>query len=171
MDESFDPLKCTEDLPSSPGCHMDYGNVLKTTRRPFILLSFVKTYLMVITFHHHPFPRRHAGPAGSGGRPEVAGSVPGGSRSVSPGVELLPKHQLARWTRRHRHQSREPPAENGPPQEVCTHDLWPVPVNCRGSPSSSAHNYEFSFYFILTHFVIVVIKSLYLVYLVDHVPH
>lgn len=25
MDESFDPLKCNEDLPSSPGCHMDYG--------------------------------------------------------------------------------------------------------------------------------------------------
>ena len=28
MDETFDPLKCNEDLPSSPGCHMDYGNIL-----------------------------------------------------------------------------------------------------------------------------------------------
>lgn len=28
MDESFDPLKCNEDLPSSPGCHMDYGKIL-----------------------------------------------------------------------------------------------------------------------------------------------
>lgn len=28
MDESFDPLKCTEDLPSSPGCNMDYGKIL-----------------------------------------------------------------------------------------------------------------------------------------------
>lgn len=27
MDESFDPLKCNEDLSSSPGCHMDYGKV------------------------------------------------------------------------------------------------------------------------------------------------
>lgn len=25
MEDSFDPLKCHEDLPSSPGCHMDYG--------------------------------------------------------------------------------------------------------------------------------------------------
>lgn len=27
MDESFDPLKCNEDLSSSPGCHMDYGKI------------------------------------------------------------------------------------------------------------------------------------------------
>ncbi|XP_034734778.1 HMG box-containing protein 1 isoform X1 [Etheostoma cragini] len=27
MDESFDPLKCTEELPSSPGCHMDYDDM------------------------------------------------------------------------------------------------------------------------------------------------
>lgn len=27
MDESFDPLKCHEDLPSSPGCHMEYGKM------------------------------------------------------------------------------------------------------------------------------------------------
>ncbi|XP_053283397.1 HMG box-containing protein 1 [Pleuronectes platessa] len=27
MDESFDPLKCNEDLPSSPGCHMDYDDM------------------------------------------------------------------------------------------------------------------------------------------------
>uniref|UniRef100_A0A8C9XR28 HMG box-containing protein 1 n=1 Tax=Sander lucioperca TaxID=283035 RepID=A0A8C9XR28_SANLU len=27
MDESFDPLKCNEELPSSPGCHMDYDDM------------------------------------------------------------------------------------------------------------------------------------------------
>lgn len=27
MDETYDPLKCNEDLPSSPGCHMDYGKL------------------------------------------------------------------------------------------------------------------------------------------------
>uniref|UniRef100_A0A668S1P2 HMG box-containing protein 1 n=1 Tax=Oreochromis aureus TaxID=47969 RepID=A0A668S1P2_OREAU len=27
MDESFDPLKCNEDLPSSPGCHMEYDDM------------------------------------------------------------------------------------------------------------------------------------------------
>lgn len=27
MDESFDLLKCNEDLPSSPGCHMDYDDM------------------------------------------------------------------------------------------------------------------------------------------------
>lgn len=32
MDESFDPLKCTEDLPSSPSCHMDYGKITQATR-------------------------------------------------------------------------------------------------------------------------------------------
>ncbi|XP_061780563.1 HMG box-containing protein 1 [Nerophis lumbriciformis] len=27
MDEMYDPLKCNEDLPSSPGCHMDYDDM------------------------------------------------------------------------------------------------------------------------------------------------
>ncbi|KAI4825151.1 hypothetical protein KUCAC02_020849 [Chaenocephalus aceratus] len=27
MDESFDPLKCNEDLPSSPACHMEYDDL------------------------------------------------------------------------------------------------------------------------------------------------
>ncbi|XP_008310035.1 HMG box-containing protein 1 [Cynoglossus semilaevis] len=27
MEDSFDPLKCHEDLPSSPGCHMDYDDM------------------------------------------------------------------------------------------------------------------------------------------------
>lgn len=39
MDESFDPLKCNEDLPSSPGCHMDYGKVLKSNNTYFFPLS------------------------------------------------------------------------------------------------------------------------------------
>lgn len=29
MDESFDLLKCNEDLSSSPGCHMEYGKIPK----------------------------------------------------------------------------------------------------------------------------------------------
>lgn len=36
MDESFDPLKCNEDLPSSPGCHMEYG---KTSQKECAVCS------------------------------------------------------------------------------------------------------------------------------------
>lgn len=50
MDESFDPLKCNEDLPSSPGCQMDYGKILiqkkknsnnKTLLQPIFCLNNV----------------------------------------------------------------------------------------------------------------------------------
>lgn len=124
MDESFDPLKCNEDLPASPGCHMDYGKILTRTRRGFSLRG-----------GHHLLSslRWPARPAGSGGGPEVATSVSGSSRSVSPAVQLLPKHQLARWTSRHRHKSWEPPAENCPTQEVRTDDLWSSDSRARSS--------------------------------------
>lgn len=41
MDESFDPLKCNEDLSSSPGCHMDYGKVPETVHLEDIVFSCV----------------------------------------------------------------------------------------------------------------------------------
>lgn len=41
MDESFDPLKCNEDLPSSPGCHMEYGEMLKQQDYIYFLLFFL----------------------------------------------------------------------------------------------------------------------------------
>lgn len=43
MDESFDPLKCNEDLSSSPGCHMDYGKVPRQSiwkKSFFLVLNF-----------------------------------------------------------------------------------------------------------------------------------
>lgn len=130
MDESFDPLKCNEDLPSSPGCHMDYGKILETNKTSFFLFSFFLTAWWITS--HRPSFRWHARLTGGGGGPEVAGSVSGGSRSVSPGVQPLPKHQLARWTCRHRHKSRESPAENCPPQEVCADGHWHVQGNESG---------------------------------------
>lgn len=46
MDESFDPLKCNEDLPSSPGCNMDYGKNSKPIRSH--ILYFVKQIFQVL---------------------------------------------------------------------------------------------------------------------------
>lgn len=121
MDESFDPLKCNEDLPSSPGCHMDYGKILKSNNisHPTFMKSLFFPHFDC-NCHQSPLPRWHARLTGGGGRPEVPGTISGHSRSVSPGVQLLPKHQLARWTCWHRHESWEPPAEKCPPQEVYT---------------------------------------------------
>lgn len=125
MDESFDPLKCNEDLLSSPGCHMDYGKILKShnTLDPTFMKSLFFPHFDC-NCHQSPLPRWHARLTGGGGGPEVSGSISGRSRSVSPGVQPLPKHQLARWTCWHRHESWEPPAEKCPPQEVSHTYRW-----------------------------------------------
>lgn len=46
MDEAFDPLKCNEELPSSPGCTMDFGK--KT------LTHLTKYGLLMMNYHPAP---------------------------------------------------------------------------------------------------------------------
>lgn len=47
MDEAFDPLKCNEELPSSPGCTMDFGKKNNN-------IHLAKYGLLIIKYNHAP---------------------------------------------------------------------------------------------------------------------